>query len=163
MLGLDELLSGDVNGLLEKAKTLLPDDMGQLVEWLEEKDDGIRYRSFLLLEQRAATHDDVYPYWDVFLHSPNSFRRSIGIALLAENAKWDAEGRFDTAIEHYLSFCDDEKPVTVRKCIQSLLRVIPYKRHLCPVIAAKLMSIEIDRRKETQRKILPWTSCTCWL
>ncbi len=94
---------------------------------------------------------------DVFLgrlNSTNSYQRSIGLMLMAENARWDEGNKFDKIIDLYLSFCDDEKPITVRQCIQSLLKVVPYKKHLCTKIAEKLMSIEIMERKETQRKIL---------
>ncbi|MFZ5973920.1 MAG: SufBD protein [Bacillota bacterium] len=127
MLSPDALLSFDKKELPQAAVTLLPEDIGQLVQWLAEKNDDIRYRAFLLLQQRALAHDDVYPYWNVFLEklkSPNSYQRSIGLMLMAENAKWDVHGKFDASLDLYLSFCDDEKPVTVRQCIQGLLKVI---------------------------------------
>ncbi|SFH00392.1 hypothetical protein SAMN05660649_03492 [Desulfotomaculum arcticum] len=157
MITIEKMLSYEINNLSWLADSLHADDIDQLIKWLGEKDDTIRYSSFLLLQERSREHNDVYPYWDVFLnklHSSNSYQRSIGLMLMAENAKWDKEGRFDEAIDFLLSFCDDEKPITVRQCIQSLCKVVPYKRHLCAKIAHKLVSIEIMKRKETQRKIL---------
>lgn len=157
MITVEKLLSYEKNELVEVAETLQANDINQLIKWLGEKNDKIRYNSFLLLQHRSETHNDVYRYLDVFLDklsSSNSYQRSIGIMLTAENARWDEGNEFDKIIDLYLSFCDDEKPVTVRQCIQSLSKIVPYKKHLCPEIAKKLMSIEIMERKETQRKIL---------
>lgn len=42
-----------ISDLPKVSKTICRDDLAQLVEWLAEKDDTIRYQSFLLLQQRA--------------------------------------------------------------------------------------------------------------
>ena len=49
---------------------------------------------------------------------------------------------------------NDEKPITVRQCIQSLSKIIPYKNHLHMEIANKLMYINITKVKETMRKLM---------
>lgn len=157
MITIEKLLSYEKSNLAEISESLQADDINQLIEWLAEKDDNIRYNSFLLLQQRSQKHNDVYQYWDVFLDklkSANSYQRSIGLMLMAENTKWDIEGKFDKTVDLYLSFCDDEKPITVRKCIQSLCKVVPYKEHLCAKITDKLVSLNLMERRETQRKIL---------
>lgn len=157
MITLEKLLTYKKDSLIDAAETLEATDIGQLVEWLSEKDDTIRYFSLLLLQYRAQEHDDVYSYWDIFrgkLKSENSYQRSIGLMLIAENAKWDTEHRLDEMIDLYLSFCDDEKPITVRQCIQNICKIVPYKKHLYSKIVDKLISIDISERKETQRKIL---------
>jgi len=157
MITMAELLSYKKESLPQIADTLQPDEISQLVDWLAEKNDRVRYPAFLLLQNRSVLYPDVCPYQDVFLEkltSGNAYQRSIGLMLLAENAKWDETDRFGAFISRYLSFCDDEKPVTVRQCIQGLQKVVPYKKELCPEIAAKLMSVDIGARKVTQRKIL---------
>lgn len=154
---LEKLLAYEKEELPEIAQDLTAEDIGALVEWLAEKDDKIRYPSFLLLVSRSENHPDVYPYWDVFaekLDSPNAYQRSIGLKLMAENARWDEAGRWDAVIDEYLAFCDDNKPVVVRLCIQSLAKIVPHKRHLWPMIMKKLMSIDIGGRKESQRKLV---------
>jgi hypothetical protein len=136
---------------LEKA------DIDQLVSWLSEKDDNFRYKCFLLLQGRSQSSADVYPFWDVFvvkLGSANSYQRSIGLMLIAENVRWDSSNKFEGMVDQYLSFCDDEKPVTVRQCIQSLCKIVPYKKDCHSRIIDKLISIDLMQRKETQRKIL---------
>jgi hypothetical protein len=132
-------------------------DIDQLVAWLSEKDDNFRYKCFLLLQERSRQARDVYPYWDAFvekLNSPNSYQRSLGLMLIAENARWDEEGKFDAIVETYLTFCDDEKPITARQCIQSLVKIVPHQKNCHGRVIERLISIDLMQRKETQRKLL---------
>ena len=155
MTTLEELVSFEKEKLPEAAISLESDSLGQLVAWLSEKDDKIRYQIFLLLQHRSAAAGDVYPFWDVFcekLKSDNSFQRSIGLMLIAENARWDSENRLDSIIDDYLLILKDEKPITVRQCIQSLSKILPYKRHLHGKIANKLMTLDMKTIRETMRK-----------
>lgn len=155
MITLEELLSFEKDKLPEAAKNLGSDSLGQLVAWLSEKDDKIRYQAFLLLQYRSAMVNDVYPFWNDFcekLKSDNSYQRSIGLMMLAENARWDNENRFDSIVDDYLLILKDEKPITVRQCIQSLSKILPYKRHLQGKIAEKLMTLDLTAVKETMRK-----------
>jgi hypothetical protein len=158
MITAETIQSTEKEEIVTLAPTLNPAEISQLVEWLTETDDNFRYKCFLLLQARSQAADDVYPYWDVFagkLDSPNSYQRSLGLMLMAENARWDQAGRFAGMLDRYLSFCDDEKPVTVRQCVQSLCKVVPYQSpETLKRITDKLISIEIMERKETQRKIL---------
>ena len=157
MVILEQLETYPKEDLCALAETLDPDDLAHLVVWLDEKEDKKRYPVFLLLQHRSQTHADVYPFWDVLagkLDSANSYQRSIGLMLIAENAKWDGQGKMEAIIDAFLSCCDDEKPITVRQCIQSLRKVAPYKKNLHVKIVEKLTSINISSRKATQRKIL---------
>lgn len=155
MITIESMMSIEKSGLQEAAKKLNQEDIPQLVEWLSCKDDNIRYQAFLLLQNRSSFFDDVYPYWDIFrkkLKSDHSYQRSIGLMLIAENAKWDAENRMEEAIDEYLEFLNDEKPITVRQGIQSLGKVVPYKPGLNHRVAGKLISLNLLSVKETMRK-----------
>ena len=157
MITIEKLLSFDKNDLQEVSKTISAEDVPQLVEWLSEKDDTLRYQSLLLLEYRSEHSDDVYPFWNIFyekLKSTSSYHRSIGLILIADNAKWDKENKIDTTINEFLVLLADEKPITVRKCIQVLCKIVPYKIHLHNRIANELMSINIANVKETMRKLI---------
>jgi hypothetical protein len=137
--------------------TLNAADIQQLVEWLSEKEDNFRYKCFLLLQSRSQLCADVYLHWQTLLeklNNANSYQRSIGLMLLAENVRWDIEGRFETILNLYLAACDDEKPITVRQCIQSLGKVVPCQPGCHAKITDKLLSIDLMQRKETQRKLL---------
>lgn len=157
MITLENLMSIDKSDLQEVSKTLDKDDLPQLIGWLSEKDDKIRYQAFLLLQSRSAYFDDVYPYWQEFakkLDSENSYQRSIGVMLIAESARWDRENKLDDIMDKYFTILNDEKPITIRQCIQSLGRIVPYKAHLHMEIAHKLMSINITEIRETMRKLI---------
>jgi len=155
MITIESMMVIEKSNLQEAAKTISKADIPQLVEWLSIKDDNILYQAFLLLQYRSAFFDDVYPYWDIFrekLHSDNSYQRSIGLMLIAENVKWDAENRMADILDEYLEFLSDEKPVTIRQGIQSLGKVVPFKPDLNPQIAGKLISFNLLSVKETMRK-----------
>lgn len=100
---IESMLALDKSDLQAVAQTALPaEDIPQLVDLLSVKDDGVRYRAFLLLQGRAAATSDVYPYWQIFqdkLKSENSYQRSLGLMLMAENAKWDATNKLDAALD----------------------------------------------------------------
>ena len=136
---------------------LSKEDIELLVGWLSEKDDNFRYKCFLLLIERSEKYQDVYPFWDIFiqkLRDPNSYQRNIGLRMIANNVRWDEQGKFDGICDLYLSCCDDEKPVTVRQCIQGLCQIVPFNTRCHSKVAQKMLSIDITLHKETQRKIL---------
>lgn len=157
MITAERLLSYEKENLPDIAEALDGEDLKQAVSWLTEKDDTLRYYSFLLLKHRTVNFSDVYPYWDIFmgkLQSKNSYQRSLGLMLIAANAKWDAEEKLDMAIDDYLSILNDEKLITVRQCIQSLCDIIPYKKRLIMKIADRLMSLNLADIKETMQKVI---------
>ncbi|MFZ7134087.1 MAG: hypothetical protein ACOWWR_17210 [Eubacteriales bacterium] len=155
MITIESMMSIDKSGLQEASKMVSKEDIPKLVEWLSIKDDNIRYHAFLLLQNRSLFFDDVYPYWDILknkLKSDNSYQRSIGLMLIAENAKWDVDNRMKDTIDEYLEFLNDVKPITVRQCIQSLGKVVPYNPDLINKIARKLISFNLMSIKETMCK-----------
>ncbi|KPU44363.1 hypothetical protein OXPF_25330 [Oxobacter pfennigii] len=155
MFTIESMMSIDKSGLQEASKVMDKDDISKLIELLPLKDDNIRYQAFLLLQNRSLFFDDVYPYWDNFrskLKSDNSYQRSIGLMLIAENVKWDSENKIEDAIEEYLELLNDEKPITIRQCIQSLGKIVTYKPSLSDKIAKRLIFFNLMGVKETMRK-----------
>lgn len=152
----DDLMQIDKEDPSVTAARLSKGDIKQLVEWLGEKEDKIRYPSLLILQSRSAMKDDVYPYRETFrqkLKSDNSFQRNIGLIMMAENARWDG-GWLDGAIGEYLALVNDEKPITVRQCVQHLKKIVPYKPDLHSVIAKALMELDLTMIRETMRKLV---------
>lgn len=152
-----EYLLDNKDDIEKIAVSLLPEDIEKLVSLLKEKNDELRYTAFLSLQKRSRDHDDVYPYWDIFaakMADENSYQRSIGIMLLAENVKWDKKNRLETIIEDYLSHCNDEKFITSRQTIQSIGKWICDKAEWWPLIIDKLTAIDIKAFKETQQKLI---------
>ena len=157
MITIEKLMSIDKDDLQEASKAINNNDIPQLVEWLSEKNDKIRYQSLLLLQCRSSFSNDVYSFWDVFrkkLKSENSYQRSIGLMLIADNAKWDKDNRMDDTLDEYLALLNDEKPITIRQCIQALCNIVPYKNHLNKKIANAIMGINILDIRETMRKLI---------
>ena len=155
MVTIESIMSIDKGNLQEASIGLDENDIPQLVEWLSLKDDNIRYRAFLLLQNRSLFFDDVYPYWDTFrnkLTSDNSYQRSIGMMLIAENVIWDTENRTGDIIDDCLQLLNDEKPITIRQCIQSLGKIASSKPDLNDKIASRLISFNLMAVKETMRK-----------
>ncbi len=143
--------------LTQTAEGLDGAELGGLVETLASKDDGKRYGAFLLLLEYSEGWNGLYAYWDLFvekMRNLNSYQRNIGLALLARNAKWDKQNKINGCINLYLELCDDEKPVTVRQCIQNIKYILPYHIDLWEPVIQKLLSVDISIRKETQRKLL---------
>jgi hypothetical protein len=157
MVDPESIMSIPKSGLEDASRALNTDDIPQLVEWLSSKDDDLRYQAFLLLQSRSAFSDDVYPFWDAFrnkLKSKNSYQRSIGLMLIAENVKWDTQNKIEDTIGEYLACIDDPKPITVRQCIQSLGRVASARPALNDIIASTLVSFDVMAVKETMRKLI---------
>jgi hypothetical protein len=152
-----DVMTASKDQLPEAAMEMDASELPKLVSLLCEKNDSVRYQAFLAVQYRSQRMDDVYPFWDTFqskLASDNSYQRSIGMMLIAENVRWDKADRITGAIDAYLDRLNDEKPITVRQCIQSLLTIHPYKPQLDGMIAARLMSIDLMSMKETMRKLI---------
>jgi hypothetical protein len=157
MISIDTLLGVNKDNACETAEILETHDIEFLVKLLAEKDDKIRYPALLLLLSRSAISSDVCAYWDVFsekLKSDNSYQRSIGMMLIAENARWDKSGRLDDMLDDYFALFHDEKPITIRQSIQALKSILPYKPHLASRIASALMKIDLAGIRETMRKLI---------
>lgn len=155
MITVENAMAIGKNDLQEASKTVSADDIPQLVEWLSLKDDSVRYTVFLLLQNRSSLANDVYPYWHIFkskLQSDNSYQRSIGLMLIAENAKWDTENKMEDTIDEHLALLNDEKPITIRQCIQSLGKIALCTPSLNSKIADRLISFNFAAVKETMRK-----------
>lgn len=155
MISTENIMAINKNDISGASKALTKDDLLQLVEWLSLKDDNIRYQALSLLQNRSVFFDDVYPFWQIFrdkLKSDNSYQRSIGLMLIAENAKWDTQNQMEDTIDEYLTILNDEKPITIRQCIQALGKVVQFKPGLNKKIIDKLISFDLMTVKETMRK-----------
>jgi hypothetical protein len=139
------------------AENLTQDDIAMLVGRLASPEDKIRYPAFLLLRARSAVAGDVYPYWELLeqkLSSANSYQRSIGAMLLAANARWDATGRMRDSLPAYLALLGEEKPITVRQCIQAMPQILSAEPSLAGELSTALMRMDLLQIKDTMRKLV---------
>ncbi len=156
-MDIDELKNLSKNEIPDLAKKLSEDDVDFLVATLTEKDDAVRYNTFLLLQANSCLFPLVYSHWDELekkLDSSNSYQRSLGLMLIAENVKWDNDGKFSKTIDNYLSCCVDEKFITARQAIQGLANVLKVTSKYDNKINQALTVLSIDKYKENQQRLL---------
>jgi len=147
----------DSQTLTATAAALEPEDIAALVELLGEKDNNIRYGALLMLQRRSDDTPDVRPFWEVFakkLESENSYQRSIGVMLLAQNVRWAGEQTFRPVLGKYLNCCQDEKFITSRQTIQSVRQWAVYAPKLLPETAEYLMRIDVFGIATNHRKLI---------
>lgn len=155
----------DIDGLKNLSKEQIPAvskkltnaEVDFLIPFLTEKDDKLRYNAFLLLQAFSKESPLVYNYWNVMeekLASDNSYQRSIGVMLLAENVRWDKQDRFSKAIGKYLGCCNDEKFITARQAIQGLQTIVKTNDKYNQEIKQSLAKLELSQYKENQQSLL---------
>ena len=74
--------------------------------------------------------------------------------ILAANAQWDNENRFDAIISDYLSHIMDEKPITARQCIKALAQVGVAKPQYIPRILLCLHEADLSKYKDSMRPLI---------
>lgn len=98
-----------------------------------------------------------YEYFDGFaslLKHPKSLVRNRALYLLAANAQWDVENRFDATLPEFLAHITDEKPVTARQCIKALAQIGAAKPQYIPEILSHLRSADLTKYKDSMRPLL---------
>jgi len=96
----EELRALPKTAIPESAKKLSKEDVTLLIETLTEKNDALRYNAFLLLQTSSQYTPYVHNHWSGLeskLDSSNSYQRSLGLMLLAENVRWDRDEKFSAA------------------------------------------------------------------
>ena len=139
------------------SKNLSKTDIHFLIQTLNEKDDTLRYSAFLLLQANSRNFPFVYEYWSDLekkLGSPNSYQRSVGIMLIAENVRWDIVGRFSKTISKYLSCCNDEKFITARQAIQGLSAILKATNGFDNEIKQCLVNLRLSQYKGNQQNLI---------
>lgn len=128
-----------------------------LLAKLTAKDDkyACAYCERIISESRETDEwygcfDEVVP----LLNHPKSLVRNRALYILAANARWDDEDKFDGIMPEYLAHITDEKPITARQCIRALAEVGQAKPHLIPEILSALQSAELSQYKDSMRPLI---------
>ncbi len=74
--------------------------------------------------------------------------------LLAENVRWDNQGKFGGALGKYLACCHDEKFITARQAIQGLQTITEATGKYNRQIADGLGKLDLSAYKENQQSLL---------
>ena len=128
-----------------------------IVEKLTTKDDKYACALADRIISESQETDVWYEHFDEFvplLHHPKSLVRNRAIYILAANAKWDDENRFDLIIADFLSHITDEKPITARQCIKALMEVGQAKQQYIPMILSALQKADLSKYKDSMRPLI---------
>ena len=128
-----------------------------IIARLTQKDDNAAcaLAEQIISESREA--DEWYEYFENFaalLEYPKSLARNRALNILAANAQWDDENRFDSILEDYLSHITDDKPITARQCVKALAQVGQAKPKLIPRILSALNSADLSKYKDSMRPLI---------
>lgn len=128
-----------------------------IIAQLTSKDDAsaCAFADQIISESRQS--NQWVGYLDDFaalLHHPKSLVRNRGMFLLAANAQWDVENRFDDILPQFLMHIADEKPITVRQCIKALTQIGLAKPQYIPSILSALAAADVSKYKDTMRPLI---------
>ena len=132
-------------------------DVDAWIARLTGKDAKSAYAFAQQLTEESRTSSAWYPCFDRFaalLRHPSSLVRSRAVSILAANARWDGEGKFDALLEEFLSHVTDVKPITARQFVAALPEIAEAKPALIPRIRAYLERADISGYPDSMRPLL---------
>ena len=106
----------------------------------------------IILESQET--DECFDDFASLLDHPKSLVRNRALSILAANAQWDEENRFDSIISGFLAHITDEKPITARQCIKSLAQVGLAKPQYTSMILSYLHSADLSKYKDSMRPLI---------
>ena len=128
-----------------------------LIANLTSKDDKYACAIADKIISESQDSDKWYEYFDTFaslLNHPKSLVRNRVLHILAANAQWDDENRFDLILSDYLTHITDEKPITARQCIKALVQVGTTKPQYIPRILSCFHSADLSKYKDSMRPLI---------
>lgn len=131
--------------------------MKEILLKLTSKDDKYAYAIADKIISESQDSDEWYEYFDDFaslLNHPKSLVRNRVLYILAANAQWDDENRFDAILDDYLAHIADEKPITARQCIKALAQVGKAKPQYIPRIIDCFHSANLSVYRDSMRPLI---------
>ena len=131
--------------------------MQDIITKLTTKDDKYACAIADKIISESQDTDEWYEYFDAFaslLNHPKSLVRNRVLYILAANAQWDDENRFDAILEDYLAHITDEKPITARQCIKTLVQVGMAKPQYIPRILSCFHDADLSKYKDSMRPLI---------
>lgn len=131
--------------------------MQDIFSMLTSKDDKLACAIAYKIISESQDTDEWYEYVDTFaslLSNPKSLVRNRALYILAANAQWDDEKRFDAILPEFLSHVTDEKPITARQCIKALAQVGLAKPQYIPRILSCFKEADLSKYKDSMRPLI---------
>lgn len=128
-----------------------------IISKLTVKDDKCACAFADKIISESQETDEWYEYFYDFaslLDHPKSLVRNRVLNILAANAQWDEENRFDSIISDFLKHITDEKPITSRQCIKALAQVGLAKPQYIERILSSFQSVDLSKYKDSMRPLI---------
>lgn len=132
-------------------------DFDACIARLTGKDAKGAYAFTQQITEESRASDAWYPCFDRFaelLRHKNSLVRNRAISILAANARWDREGKFDARLDEFLSHVTDVKPITARQCVAALPEIAEVKPELIPRIRAALEQADLSGYPDSMQPLV---------
>ena len=132
-------------------------DIDACIAQLTGKDAKAAYALTQQITAESRGSDTWYPYFDRFaelLSHENSLVRNRAISILAANAHWDTDSKFDALLDEFLSHVTDSKPITARQCIAALPEITAVKPELLPRIRFALEQTDLSGYPDSMRPLV---------
>lgn len=129
----------------------------EIAAMLTTKDDKYACTLADKIISESQETDEWYECFNDFaslLDHPKSLVRNRVLYILAANAQWDEENRFDAIISDFLTHITDEKPITARQCVKALAQVGLAKPQYIPRILSCLQSADLSKYKDSMRPLI---------
>ncbi len=132
-------------------------DITDCIARLTEKNarDACSFAQQITAESRNA--GGWYCYFDDFaalLRHKNSLVRNRAISILAANARWDREDKFNALLDEFLTHVTDVKPITARQCVAALPEIAESKPALIPRIREALEQADLSGYPDSMRPLI---------
>lgn len=98
-----------------------------------------------------------YKYIDNFaelLDYSKSLVRNRALYIIATNAQWDENDKFDDIMPKFLSHITDDKHIIARQCIKALVQVGQAKTKYVPIILEMLEKADLSKYKDSMRLLI---------
>ena len=131
--------------------------MQEIIAKLTAKDDKMACAIADEIIAESQNTDTWYEYFDAFaslLSHPKSLVRNRALNILAANAQWDEENRFDGIFSEFLSHVTDDKPITARQCIKALAQVGLAKPQYISRILICFHEADLSKYKDSMRPLI---------
>lgn len=132
-------------------------DIDICIARLTGKDAKDAYALTQQITTESRDTDAWYPCFDQFaalLRHKNSLVRNRAISILAANARWDADGKFNALLDEFLSHVTDVKPITARQCIAALPEIAEAKPEFIPKIRSALRQADLSGYPDSMRPLI---------
>ena len=132
-------------------------DFNACIACLTGKDAKAAYALAQQITEESRASDTWYSHFDEFvvlLSHKNSLVRNRAISILAANARWDREDKFDTLLDEFLSHITDVKPITARQCVAALPEIAEAKPNLIPRIRAALEQANLSGYPDSMQPLV---------